>query len=467
MKNTKEIEIHISDRRFAKNVYRKRKKQRKRHKTHVRFLKNKKLYDPEFTYENALLEWLPPNIDYILACDKSIFSFEKLQWNVPNNKGIFKVPRDFSLIDNPKASYKFIQELLAALLTQKYSDVRIDYSRCQRVDLGAQVFLDIILKDVLAFFKRCSRSPFIKTKVRNMTGINVRNDDIRKLLFSVGSPAIHNNQTIRYADIIPYPLCIHDRESKKDIVKIIEQKDIDTTNLVDYVLDSLNRLGKSLSPEKIDDLCTVIGEILINAEEHSTTKYRFSIGYFHEKNENANHYGVFRLVIMNFGNTIYEKFKDPNCPNKDIVEKMKALSSVYAKRGFWDIGNFEEETLWTLYALQEGVTSVAPSDYKKRGNGSIQFIDSFFNLKGESPEKEENSRLTILSGNAYISFDGEYTIKEKVIGEDHFKLMTFNRSNNIEDKPDAKYVKFVGNYFPGTIISAKIIFKEEELTTNA
>jgi hypothetical protein len=170
------------------------------------------------------------------------------------------------------------------------------------------------------------------------------------------------------------------------------------------------------------------------------------------------------LAILNFGNTIYEKFSDPNCPNIEIVEKMRNLSNSYNKRNLFFIKEFEEETLWTLYALQEGVTSIAPTQYKKRGHGSIQFIDSFFNIKGKDQVEDKVSRMTILSGNSKITFDGTYNISEKIVDGDQFKFMTFNNSGNIEDKPDQKFVKFVDNYFPGTIISAKILFNHDDLT---
>jgi hypothetical protein len=127
---------------------------------------------------------------------------------------------------------------------------------------------------------------------------------------------------------------------------------------------------------------------------------------------------------------------------------------------------FEEETLWTLYALQEGVTSIAPVIYKRRGNGSIQFIESFFNIKGRQKNADEISRMTILSGNTNITFDGTYNITEHKIEIENFKYMTFNQSGRIEDKPDKKFVKFVDNYFPGTIISAKILFNEDDIKDN-
>ncbi len=203
-----------------------------------------------------------------------------------------------------------------------------------------------------------------------------------------------------------------------------------------------------------------MGEVLINAEEHSTTKNRFSIGYFQDKTENGKHSGVFRLVIFNFGSTIYEKFNDPNCPNQLMAGKMRQLSRKYTKLGLFSLKQFEQESLWTLYALQEGITSIPD---KKRGNGSIQFIDSFFSLKGDDEFENKKSRMTILSGNTKIVFDGSYRIVEKESEGEIFKFMTFNDSGNIEDKPDKDAVQFVQHYFPGTIISARIYFDEEDL----
>lgn len=47
-----------------------------------------------------------------------------------------------------------------------------------------------------------------------------------------------------------------------------------------------------------------------------------------------------------------------------------------------------------------------------------------------------------------------------MIKGDKYKFMTFNKTGNIEEKPDENYVKFVKNYFHGTMISAKILFND-------
>lgn len=281
-------------------------------------------------------------------------------------------------------------------------------------------------------------------------------------MFSVGSPVTFKIREQHFPDIIPYKLCIHDNEKEKDYDRRIEQKELDTTEMADYVIKCLERMNQKLTSAKRDDLCTVIGEILINAEEHSTTKYRFSIGYFQELNIENKHFGIFRLVILNFGQTIYDKFKDESCPNQEIVEKMKSLSNSYTKRSYFSKREFEEENLWTLYALQEEVSSVSPTEYK-RGNGSIRFIESFFNIK-RSQEVDDISFLTIQSGRTRIHFNGKYNIVNKVnSNNDTFAVMTFNDSGNIEDKPDNKYVYQTNDYFPGTIISAKLLLNDDDL----
>jgi hypothetical protein len=199
---------------------------------------------------------------------------------------------------------------------------------------------------------------------------------------------------------------------------------------------------------------------MANAQEHSTTKHRYSIGYFQEEDNHEGHVGVINLVILNFGDSIYKKFKNPDCPNKKVVKQMEDLSSSYTSKGWWGKADFKEETLWTLYSLQEGVTS----SIEKRGSGTVTFIEHFFNLKGDS-DFDSVSRLDILSGHARIVFDGTFRIVEKERGSEktNFKMITFNASGDIEELPDKAFVKHSDNYFPGTIIVAKILIKDQNI----
>ena len=399
--------------------------------------------------------FLSKNLSYLLYTQNSPFNIRDIREARYQTCGQISIPQHFSIIDNADQSFLTLRKIISALFVENCSTVVMDYEKCDEVELNAQVILDIILKD---YIKYCNFSK----KTYSLRGININNESVKKLLFSVGSPAVLKVQTIEFEDVIKYPLCVHDIEKTKDLEKRINQKDIDTTTLVDYVIDSLKRMNKQLTNKKRHDLCTVIGETLINAEEHSTTKYRFSIGYFQEEKINEKHFGVFRLVIMNFGKTIYEKFKDEECPNQDIVKKMKDLSNNYTKQKFFSIKKFEEETLWTLYALQEGVTSIPYEKYQSRGNGSIRFIESFFNIKG-SPDHDDISRMIIASGKSRIVFDGTYHIEQKKDKDETFRVMTFNKSGSLDNKPDDKFVYNCNHYFPGTLISVKLLLNEDDI----
>lgn len=370
--------------------------------------------------------------------------------------GHFLVPEIFSLTENYATSFSFLKRLFFALYHQSTSQIELDYSECQRIDVDASVCMDILLGEFILHFNRC-RSKGHPVKITEIVPTNYEKPEIKKILFSIGAFSSIKGFRIKYDDIITYPLSfgiINDPSASK-------RREIDITNMVNYVLDCMAKMNRTLTAEAEDNLFKVIGEVLINAEEHSSGDKRFSIGYFQDSEENGEHIGIFNLVILNFGKSIYEKFSDPECPNTKVVNEMKELSSKFTKKGLFSKAEFEEQTLWTLYALQEGVTSKV--DWK-RGNGSIRFIDSFFSLKGDN-EKDNISYLSIVSGNTRIIFDGSYRLIEKIKGKNNqkFKMMTFNENGDIEAKPDKKYVNFAENYFPGTIISAKICIKETNL----
>ncbi|SOD12389.1 hypothetical protein [Pedobacter xixiisoli] len=461
----KKSNIYIQLKRYRRRKKSEKKRAANRHRVNAKSIELNKILKKDFSYYNVLTTFLPKNLKYLIfECEDSHIYIDKLDFSPLLYNHPLYVPKTFSLIDKPAESYEFVRFVVSVMLLQKSHFVSIDYTHCEHIGLDAQIYFDVILKDIITFYKRCRSYEKLMPIVRQVKGDNVTNEDVRKMLFSVGSPVIHANNFIRYGDIESYKLCIHNSLSKNR--KTIGRKDVDTTNLVDYVLNCLGRLNRKLSGDKIEDLCVVISEILINAEEHSSLNYRFSIGYFVEKNDNEQHFGVFRLVIMNFGQSIYEKFKDPNCLNLNSIEKMKALSKRYNKRKLFSNKNFEEQTLWTLYSLQEGITSTDPKIYKKRGNGSIRFIDSFFKLRGREILTDNTSRLGIISGNTEIIFDGTYNIITKNVSGEQFQYMTFNNEGDITNKPDSKFVKFVPQYFPGTLICAEILFNEDDFENN-
>ncbi|MPS66647.1 MAG: hypothetical protein DI622_09240 [Chryseobacterium sp.] len=455
----KELPFSIIIKRFKRKLKSKQKKKEKRFKILLSHIALKNDLGEDNSLRNQLDRWLPETVKYFInVAGQNFLPYKDLEFTP---KGLtISIPKDFCLNTNIKTSLSFINTLVQFILTDNYKAITIDYSKCKSIDLSAQICLDALLIDTLKFIRKRDRYFKTRSRIKSIGGENIENFDVRKILFSIGSPAIINKKSYEFPDIVPYHLCIHNKESES--LKNSRRKELDTTNLVQHVIDSLVLINKELSQDSIEDLSTVIGEILINAEEHSSLNQRYSTGYF-QKIDNPNldkAFGIYHLVILNFGSSIYEIFKSPDCKNLQNVEKMHILSEKYTQKKLFS-KTFHEGSLWTLYSLQEGITSTSPLEFKKRGNGSIRFIESFFNLRS-SNDKDKISRLNIISGNTNILFDGSYDIIDKTVGKDTFKVMTFNKSGNIEDRPDGKFVKKINTFFPGTIITAKILITEND-----
>lgn len=422
----------------------------------------------QVTFDKVIERLMPDTVGGLLKCSGSVFfhDFIKLRPEIGIRGHVrLEVPEIFSVIDKPEDAYDFLAKSLAVVLYGKNSDVRFDYSKCNRVDVGAQVLLDLILIDVIDFFNRCLETHLIHSKFKwvrkaiGAKGLQSTKVSIQQLLRSIGSLAIFGEEKA-FSNIVPCSLTRFRRDPSWTGEAAAERKEVETTRLLEYVVKSLAKVNKTLTGEKLDSLGIVIGEALANAEEHSSTHRRISIGYFRLDDTDPDRIGTFRLVILNFGTTIYEKFADPDCPNPRIVAQMRSLSSRYTKSGFFSPGKFSEEELWTLYALQEGVTSIDPVE-RRRGKGTIRYIENFFAIKG-SDELDPISRMTVLSGNTRITFDGKYRTAGKGPTGDEVRVMTFNKSGTLEKPPDGNYVEATQSYFPGVLISARILLQRDD-----
>jgi hypothetical protein len=312
--------------------------------------------------------------------------------------------------------------------------------------------MDLMLAEFIKYIRACHKIGYRDLYPESINPINFGKDQIMKVLFSTGVYKNLKGLSINYPDIEALPVLINDQ----NFADRWNRSELHLTNIVEYIKKCLVRLGRELTSDSETEFYKVVGEIMSNAEEHSTTPHRFAIGFFQETTGTDSNYGIFNFSIFNFGDTIYQSFKSKNCMNQKAVKQMSDLSADYTKKGWFTKAEFEEETLWTLYALQEGVTSKE----KKRGNGSIQYIENFFRLKGDL-DHDNISKLVVISGNTRILFDGSYKIVEKAkMGENRkFKMITFNENGDIFDKPDKKFVNFAPYFFPGTIISARILIK--------
>jgi hypothetical protein len=374
-------------------------------------------------------------------------SFAKESANFDNNN--FLVPETFSIIESYEETTVFLRKLFNSLHNQKFEEIFIDYSECKHIGIGASMCMDIILAEFINYFKESTKGMH-KINVKSIQPINFDHYDIKKMLFSIGAYTNIKGFKIKFDNILDFPIRIGNKKN----INLPNQREIDITQTVDYIINCLKVMNKTLTGPAETNLYKVIGEVIINADEHSDTTNRYSIGYFENAQTENEKFGIFNLSILNFGNTFYETFKNDSCENLEVLSQMKELSAKFTRRNLFFNREFEEETLWTLYALQDGVTRISDWD---RGNGAIRFIESFYNLKGNDVY-DNISKMVITTGHTRIIFDGTYKPIEKIRGSEGkmYKMMTFNKSGNIEEKPDSNFVKYEPNYFPGTLISVKI-----------
>ena len=450
---------HIQKKQFLKSVKRK-KTERSRRAGFQRFLSLiktqsillKKDYNPPLyviTRKYSKAGKKPKFNDIITFLIPKYMEFSCMSLPVYEN-GSLELPEIFSIADNHEESMFFLKRLFNVLYKQTNELIFLDYRKCNSLDVDASACMDLILGGFIIYYKKCTTKGH-QSKIKKIVPINIANPEVEKVLLSIGAfKNIKGFELQQQSDIIPFPLKIGDTVlDKRGTLKEIHE-----TQIVDYVVKCLDTLGHALTPESESHLSKVVGEVMANAEEHSNFRYRFAIGYFKKPIEENNDFGTFQLSIFNFGQTIYESFKREECKGFDVVKRMKELSEDFTRNGIFRKAEYEEQTLWTLYALQEGVTST--KDWK-RGKGTIRFIDRFFKLKGNGLN-DNLSKLTLVSGNTKIIFDGTYPLKEVKKGNEKkpYQMMTFNVTGNIHEKPNNKFVTFVPQYFPGTLITAKI-----------
>jgi hypothetical protein len=154
------------------------------------------------------------------------------------------------------------------------------------------------------------------------------------------------------------------------------------------------------------------------------------------------------ILIYNFGNTIYDTLTTDSLPEPIKEEMIEIIKNHAAKNFFLGKSKFNKENAITLLAIQEGISSRVKYD-KTRGHGLMDFIEHCFNLN-------ENTRVTLISGNTAIKIDKKYRFERKMLFGRERRVLALNESNNIFDKPDESYVLNLDVCFPGVLVETII-----------
>ncbi len=371
------------------------------------------------------------------------------------------MPKVFSLIENP---YETLNTIIGFRGLLDYGNVRFvetDYSQCEKLDLCASVVLD-----VLAIRAKKQRS--LRNRKITFGGVYSKKPEIDIMLFSsgmlknVGSASTSNLspellERLRFSEL---------RQGRATSPELTSETEIAASELAEFFDQCLVAEGHRLQRSWKGNLIQLLTEVLDNAEEHgSGNRLWYTIGYYN-KHENEDEGGECHIVVFNFGDSIYKSLNRPDT-SEDLKRQISELALEHQRRGYFaiQVQNYgvlipiwQEESLWTLYALQEGVSRFRNKpEGIDRGNGTVKMIEFFSELASGQP------RMALLSGKTHILFDGRYKIAPVQVGEETRKIIAFNDSNDLLQRPDEKYVRTLGNGFPGTLVSLRFQLKKSDL----
>ncbi len=306
------------------------------------------------------------------------------------SSAVVKVPETFSFIEDPEAAIDALDKLHAALVDRKIHDIYIDFSTWKILDLCASTVMTAIVLRARSRRKR---------KKAALHGNYPATERAKILLRSSGLL----NYVKTTAPILP--LAIRSKLFVMDLRSGFSAKpershkcDQATTSLLDYIQKCLSLSGAKLTPHGLSTLGTMVAETISNAEEHSVGTW-YATAHFDRLEPDTQEGGACHVVLMNFGPTIYDSFfRDDSDPLR--LAKLQQLANHHKRRNSFDVRprRYDEETLYTLYAVQEGVSR--SSD--RRGLGTTYLIDFFMKLS--SP----GAKMCLTSGSAFLLFDGTF-----------------------------------------------------------
>ena len=424
---------NVKRKQFLKNKQAKimrRLQRNNRHKKKVRHIFHKR----EFKSGERILRFLSTT-EFIGGRLKRYYNGLKSKFMIDGNKKIeLTIPEVFSFTDNPEETIEVLQKLTKVGLNTRVKKIFIDHSSCRKLDIGASTVMDAL---ILSIKDKCRNKPFeLRGHIGNRKEIN------EILMVSGILKHLHISEIS-----IPGIECLnllHNETSAEMAQKIIE-----------YLIRCLNSQGFGIKRKGVRDLGEMLSEILDNCKQHSVLHEWFALGHYSKEEERR---GKVRLVIFNFGKTIYESFSE-----KESDPSMYGYLKEEANKIRTQYPNSPSiESLITLYALQDGVSRFKNRGKESdRGSGTIKLI-SIFQAIGRDKEKKLPS-MSITSGRSQIIFDNKYQIKPSIINGVKKQIIAFNSENDMRLPPDSNNVKDLSAFFPGTVISMEFYIDKDYL----
>ena len=421
------------------SIERKKRKRKKKILSHKKNRDSTKLWLTE-----SYLTRFYTNLLYFLKKQKYICHKYK------ENTQHIKVPNIFSLKETTVETLTFIKNILSTYFLSPRKITYIDFSNCKKICMSGFTLFDIIIKEIQE--TKDNFNKYSHKQIRKQIAIiKSGRPEVDKYLLAFNY--ISELENAKEGDEY-LPLGLKSGSKKSSYRENIKAKTC--SNIIEFVNETLRKYDTELNETGKNSMDGMISEILGNVEDHSIKKtwYVNGISYKDIKDDIIE----LNLSILNFGISIYEGFEENKELNIDTYSEMESLYHKH-ERLFTKNNSFTKESLFTLYALQEGISRLK-YERSSRGNGTMNFINAFIDL-GEYGNKDPKftPELNIISGYTILCCNNYY----KPFPQDGLKILSLNQEKDLSLLPDKKNLYSSKENFPGTFLDVKIYLDKTRL----
>ena len=394
------------------------------------------------------------NGDVIRYASKVIQFLIKRGKNSPSSKTL-NVPKRMCFKTNFVGCVSFLNDVVSSYCNAN-GNITLDFTSCEEVSVSSLVALKAILEELGNFGNKVARSRY-RGQAKSIKMKPSKSDNVNRHLHSLGFARFPVSENEQKEYLVLGLMRGRARNYKENRKAVVSRK------VTQFVENTTERFEVGFNERGQNYMESMVGEILSNAEDHSLKKSEWfvdGVSFLHKRQDNE--VIEFNLVILNFGNSMYEGFEHTKTQNHHIYSKLEDLYKKHQKL-FSFTKKFERESLFVLYMLNEGISRLKFLE-ASRGNGTMNFIKSFIEL-GKFCNQDSNYKpeLNIVSGHTVLTCTEEYAPFKS---GNHYKL-TLNSVQTLDDLPDSSVLKYYKEAdFPGTILDCKIFLNKKDLEKN-
>ena len=379
----------------------------------------------------------------------SFFVEKKFLTSKEDASPLIVFPPDFSLYKNYDVAIDIIRHFVASMFNNKGKEITLDFSNCTFVDQPALFILQILRIEFQNELEKLNTQLKLLSSKPSFKFVQSKNEKVNKLLLVTG---IIPQTVLKIEGLMPINTAGYFKGIKTQKHYAENKKGAIGTRIVAYINHCLSGHGYVFNPDGVNYLDGLISEILNNAEDHSPfSTYYVTANMLGEMkpDEKGRIVGEINLSFLNFGSSYFDGFEQTKAQNAEIYTQMDKL---YNQVNVGLFKPFTKENLFTLYALQDGISRLKYSE-ESRGTGTMKFINSFFAFGDyEDAEKGYHPNLTILTGNTQLICDNRY----KPFQKDGVYFISLNAENDLAKLPEKSNLKTLNRYFPGTLLTVRI-----------